>query len=79
MNPNTDPTQRDPLPRWVPWAAAAVIFTGLGLLEAMDAHVERAIAEADADAARAVAMVVQQYGIECGTPAQPPAIVAEAR
>ncbi|MDI3489601.1 MAG: hypothetical protein PWP11_878 [Thauera sp.] len=75
MNPNTDPTQRNPLPRWAAWLAAVLIFAGYGALEALDAHTEVLIAQADAEAAKAVAKVAIQYGIECGQPVQ----VAEAR
>ncbi len=75
MNPNTDPTQRNPLPRWTAWLAAVLIFAGYGALEALDAHTEVLIAQADAEAAKAVAQVATQYGIECGQPVQ----VAEVR
>lgn len=75
MNPNTDPTQRNPLPRWTAWLAAVLIVAGYGALEALDAHTEALIAQADAEAAKAVAQVASQYGIECGQPVQ----VAEAR
>lgn len=71
MNDNTNP-----LPRWVPWAAAVVIFAGFGALEALDAHTERLIAQADAQAAQAVAQVARQYGIECN-PA--PAVIAQVQ
>jgi len=59
-------TNRNPLPGWAPWAAALLIFSGYAALEALDAHTELLIAQADADAARAVAQVAIQYGIECG-------------
>jgi hypothetical protein len=75
MNPNTDPTQRNPLPRWTAWLAAVLIVAGYGALEALDAHTEALIAQADAEAAKAVAQVASQYGIECGQPVQ----VAEVR
>lgn len=75
MNPNTDPTQRNPLPRLTAWLAAVLIVAGYGALEALDAHTEVLIAQADAEAAKAVAQVATQYGIECGQPVQ----VAEAR
>lgn len=71
MNTNTNP-----LPRWVPWAAAVVIFAGFGALEALDARTELLIAQADAQAAQAVAQVALQYGIEC-TPA--PAVIAQVQ
>lgn len=61
-------TNRNPLPGWAPWAAALLIFAGYAALEALDAHTELLIAQADADAARAVAQVAIQYGIECGPP-----------
>ncbi len=75
MNPTTDPTQRNPLPRWTAWLAAVLIVAGYGALEALDAHTEVLIAQADAEAAKAVAQVASQYGIECGQPV----VVAEAR
>lgn len=68
MNPNTDPTQRNPLPRWAAWLAAVLIFAGYGALDALNTHTEALIAQADAEAAKAVAQVAIQYGIECGQP-----------
>lgn len=78
MNPstNTDPTQRNPLPRWAAWLAAVLIFAGYGALEALDAHTEVLIAQADAEAAKAVAQVASQYGIEC---APAPAVIAQVQ
>lgn len=70
-----DATERNPLPRWAAWLAAVLIVAGYGALEALDAHTEALIAQADADAAKAVAQVAQQYGIECGQPV----VVAEVR
>jgi len=81
MNMNNFPqgfehaTERKPLPRWATWLAVALIVAGYGALEALDAHTEVLIAKADADAAKAVAQVASQYGIECGQPVQ----VAEVR
>ena len=52
MNMNNFPrgfesaTERRPLPRWVNWIAAALVFDGLGMLEWHDAQVEQAIQEA---------------------------------
>lgn len=51
MNMNHEPlwaqetTERRPLPRWVMWLAAALVFGGLGVLEWHDAQVEQAIQE----------------------------------
>lgn len=72
MNENTAP-----LPRWMPWAAAAVIFAAYGALAGLDAHTEALIAQSDAEAAKAVAQIVQQYGIECAEPL--PALAAKAQ
>lgn len=36
-------TERRPLPRWVNWLAAVLIFGGLAALEYQDAQVEQAI------------------------------------
>ena len=52
MNMNNFPrgfesaAERRPLPRWVNWLAAALIFAGYGLLEYQDAQVEQAIVQA---------------------------------
>ena len=52
MNMNNFPrgfesaTERRPLPRWVNWLAAALIFCGLAVLEYQDAQVEQAIQQA---------------------------------
>ena len=52
MNMNNFPrgfehaTERRPLPRWVMWLAAALVFGGLGVLEYQDARVEQAIQQA---------------------------------
>ena len=52
MNMNNFPrgfesaTERRPLPRWVNWLAAALIFCGYALLEYQDAQVEQAIQQA---------------------------------
>ena len=49
MNMNNFPrgfeaaTECRPLPRWVNWLAAALIFGGLAVLEHQDAQVEQAI------------------------------------
>ena len=49
MNMNNFPrgfehaTESKPLPRWVMWLAAALIFGGYALLEWQDAQVEQAI------------------------------------
>jgi len=49
MNMNNFPrgfesaTERRPLPRWVNWLAAILIFGGYALLEWQDAQVEQAI------------------------------------
>ena len=52
MNMNNFPrgfesaTERRPLPRWVSWLAAVLIFGGLAVLEYQDAQVEQAIQQA---------------------------------
>lgn len=69
-------TNKNPLPRWASWLAAALIVCGYAALEAHDAHTEMLIAKADAEAAIAVAQVARQYGIECG---EPHAVIAEVR
>ena len=52
MNMNNFPagferaTERNPLPRWVNWLAAVLIFGGLAVLEYQDAQVEQAIQQA---------------------------------
>lgn len=52
MNMNNFPsgfesaTERRPLPRWVMWLAAALVFGGYALLEYQDAQVEQAIVQA---------------------------------
>lgn len=71
MNPN-----KKPAPRWPAWLGVALIFAGYGVLEAHDAHTEMLIAEADAEAAIAVAQVARQYGIECE---EPHAVIAEVQ
>lgn len=49
MNMNNFPsgfenaTERRPLPRWVMWLAAVMVFGGYALLEYQDAQVEQAI------------------------------------
>lgn len=49
MNMNHEPlraqetTERRPLPRWVNWLAAVLIFAGYGLLEYQDHITEQAI------------------------------------
>lgn len=55
----------NPIPRWAKLVAVVSIFFAFGALEAMDARTEALIAQADADAARAVAQIDQQHGIEC--------------
>lgn len=53
MNMNHEPiwaqetTERNPMPRWARWLAAALVLVGYGLLEAHDAATERAIAAAE--------------------------------
>ena len=72
----------NPIPRWATLAAVVAIFFAFGALEAMDARTEALIAQADADAARAVAQIAQQHGIECGEPVEmlsPAKVVAGAR
>lgn len=44
-------TERNPLPRWARWLAAALIFGGLSILEAHDAEIEAAIAATPAQTA----------------------------
>ena len=39
-------TERRPLPRWVSWLAAAMIFAAYGALELHDHYTEQAIAQA---------------------------------
>lgn len=52
MNMNNFPrgfesaAERRPLPRWVNWLAAVLIFGGLAVLEYQDAQVEQAIQQA---------------------------------
>lgn len=49
MNMNNFPrgferaTERNPIPRWLRWLAAVLIFGGLAALEYQDAQVEQAI------------------------------------
>ena len=49
MNMNHEPlwaqetTERNPLPRWVMWLAAVLVFAGYGLLEYQDHITEQAI------------------------------------
>ncbi len=51
MNMNNFPrgfesaTERRPLPRWVMWLAAVMVFGGYALLEYQDAKVEQAIVQ----------------------------------
>ena len=58
MNMNNFPrgfesaTERRPLPRWVNWLAAALVFGGLAVLEYQDAQVEQAIQQPTQGAAR---------------------------
>ena len=42
----TASTERNPLPRWLRWLAAALIFGGYGLLEYQDHITEQAIQQA---------------------------------
>ena len=52
MNMNNFPsgfehaTESKPLPRWVNWLAAVLIFGGLAVLEYQDAQVEQSIQQA---------------------------------
>ena len=52
MNMNNFPrgfehaTERNPIPRWLRWLAAVMVFAGYGLLEYQDAQVEQAIVQA---------------------------------
>lgn len=52
MNMNNFPrgfesaTERRPLPRWVMWLAAVMVFGGLAVLEYQDAQVEQSIQQA---------------------------------
>ena len=49
MNMNHEPmwaqetTERNPIPRWLRWLAAVLIFAGYGLLEYQDHITEQAI------------------------------------
>lgn len=58
MNMNHEPlwaqetTERRPLPRWVNWLAAVLIFAGYGLLEYQDHITEKAIQQPTQGAAR---------------------------
>ena len=61
----------------MPWVAAALIVGGYAALDALDAHTEALIAQSDAEAAKAVAQIVQQYGIECAEPL--PTLVAKSQ
>ena len=40
------PLPRHPLPRWVWWLAAALVFGGLGVLQELEHHTEQAIQQA---------------------------------
>ena len=58
MNMNNFPrgfesaTERNPLPRWLRWVAAALIFAGYGALELHDHYTEQAIQQSTQGAAQ---------------------------